>query len=144
MLPRLIDTGILPPGVHRCELPELVGRFGRGSAQRIEVTQRLQRVLSLARGTGFLRRAFVWGSYVTASPHPNDVDIMLVMGPDFLAESCNQETQDVFDCELAEEELGATVLWVREDVPGALLEAFLDQWQVGRDGTIRGIVEVRV
>jgi hypothetical protein len=67
---------------------------------------------------------------------------MLVMSADFLTESCDEQARKVFDCELAERELGATVLWTREDVPTELLQAFLDQWQIGRDGRQRGIVEV--
>ena len=100
------------------------------------VTERLQHALECAGRTGQLRRVFVWGSYVTAKPEPGDVDIMLVMAADFRSEDGDEETQAVFDAERAENELGATVLWTREDVPPELLQAFLDQWQVGRGGEL--------
>ena len=67
---------------------------------------------------------------------------MLVMSADFYSEQCDLEVQKVFDCEIAEKELGATVLWTREDVPAELLDVFLDQWQVGRNGVRQGIIEV--
>ncbi len=142
MLPQLTAEGMLPLGVHAASLTEVISRFGMGSAQRVEVTRRLQRVLELAQRTNRLRRVFLWGSYVTAKAEPNDVDVMLVMAADFRSELCDAETRKVFNCEAAEDELGATVLWVREDVPAELLQAFLDQWQIGRGGVRRGIVEV--
>lgn len=116
-------------------------RFG-SEPPREESTQRLQRVFDLASGTGKLRKMFVWGSYVTAKPAPQDVDVMLIMASDFRSEDCDEQTRSVFDGERAESELGATVLWTREDVPGALLDAFLDQWQIGRGGIRRGIVQI--
>jgi hypothetical protein len=142
LLPPLTDEGVLPPGVHVAELDEVNTRFGMGNSQRVAVAARLRRVLELAQRTLKLRRIFVWGSYVTARAEPRDVDVMLVMSADFLTELCDEQVHKVFDCELAESELGATVLWAREDVPAELLQAFLDQWQIGRDGRQRGIVEV--
>ena len=142
MLPKLTRRGVLPPGIHRATLPEVVRRFGGGSAQRRLVTLRTQRILALAARGGWLRRAFLWGSYVTAKADPNDVDIMLVMSAGFGRQNCNAEMLRVFDSEMAERELAATVLWIPEDVPADLIDALLDRWQVGRDGAVRGIVEV--
>ena len=67
---------------------------------------------------------------------------MLVMSGAFSVEACQADAQRVFDCEAAEAEFDATVLWTREDVPEQLLRAFLEQWQIGRAGLHRGIVEV--
>jgi hypothetical protein len=67
---------------------------------------------------------------------------MLVMSADFRSEHCPPTVRQVFDGEAAERLLGATVLWIREDVPVGLLNAFLEQWQIDRNGRRRGIVEV--
>jgi len=77
--------GDLPAGVHRATLAEILERFGHGAPQRIIVTERLQRVIALAQGTGKLERVFIWGSYVTDKPDPGDIDLFLVMAPDFVS-----------------------------------------------------------
>jgi hypothetical protein len=143
MLPPLTVDGVLPQGIHPALLDEIVARFGMQNAVRHVVAQRLQRLLGLAHATGHLRRAFVWGSFVTAKPEPADVDLMLVMSADFQSERCTPASRQVFDGEAAQRVLGATVLWTREDVPDSLFAAFLEQWQIGRDGRRRGIVEVQ-
>jgi hypothetical protein len=142
MLPPLTEEGVLPPGVHLAPLEEIVATFGGRNAVRRHLAQRLRRILAMAQGTGDLRRAFVWGSFVTAKPEPGDVDLMLVMGTGFRSELCTPSVRQVFDGEAAERLLGATVLWTREDVPVGLLNAFLEQWQIDRSGRRRGIVEV--
>lgn len=75
MLPPLTVEGVLPPGVHPAPLDEIVAQFGSGNAVRHELGQRLRRIIEMAKGTGHLRRAFVWGSFVTAKPKPADVDL---------------------------------------------------------------------
>ena len=78
-LPELDRYGDLPIGVHQASLDEVIARFGHGTPQRQLVTTRLLRIYDLARGTGKLERFSIFGSYVTAKPDPNDVDIMLIM-----------------------------------------------------------------
>ena len=127
MLPPLAADGVLPPGVHPAPLDEIIARFGADNAVRRNLAQRLGHILELAEGTEHLRRAFVWGSFVTAKPEPRDVDLMLVMSAQFRSEQCSPPTRQVFDGEAAQRSLGATVLWTREDVPTGLLDAFLEQ-----------------
>ena len=88
MLPPLTAEGVLPLGVHLAPVTEINTRFGNHNAVRRDMAQRLQRILALAHGTGQLRRAFVWGSFVTAKPEPADVDLMFVMSADFRSEQC--------------------------------------------------------
>ncbi|MGZ8533541.1 MAG: DUF6932 family protein, partial [Candidatus Binatia bacterium] len=58
-------------------------RFGSGSAQRSIVADRLARIYQLAVSTGQLARFIVFGSFITAKPHPNDTDILLLMEDTF-------------------------------------------------------------
>lgn len=130
--------------MHPAPLAEVVARFGGGSDRRREVTARLERICRLAGSTGAVDRLVVFGSYVTAKPDPNDVDVVLVMRDDFDPAAGPPEALALFDHRRAAAELGASVFWVR---PGLLfgepVADFIAGWQVKRGGGRRGIVEVR-
>jgi hypothetical protein len=144
-LPQLNRAGELPEGVHQATMDEVIAQFGSGTSQRHAVTARLQHIYHLARATGKLERLILFGSYITAKPDPNDVDIVLVMRDDFDVQTCDEESQTLFDHPRATETFGASVFWIR---PALLiletLEEFIAHWQITRDQTRRGIVEVRV
>jgi predicted nucleotidyltransferase len=142
-LPAFNEFGDLPEGTYPASLDEVVSRFGSGSAQRRAVTDRLRRVYGLALSTGYLDRVLVFGSYVSDASEPNDVDVILVMRNDFRSEDCPAEAAVLFDHARAQDELGASVFWVRPDMLlGEPLEQFLAFWQIKRDGRRRGVVEV--
>ena len=106
MLPPLTADSVLPLGVHLAPVTEIITRFGGHNAVRRDMPQRLQRILALAHGTGQLRRAFVWGSFVPVKPEPADIDLMFVMSADFRSEQCPPSVRQVFDGEAAEHVLG--------------------------------------
>jgi hypothetical protein len=143
-LPEFNEAGDLPEGIHPASLAEVVLRFGSGTGPRLAVTARLQRIYDLAMATRALDRLVVFGSYVSAVPAPNDVDVILVMREEFNPNSCPAESLPLFAHGRAAAELGASVFWVR---PGMLLgeplDQFLAHWQRKRDGSLRGIVEIR-
>ena len=142
-LPELDRYGDLPVGAHQASLDEVIVRFGHGTPQRRLVTTLLLRVLKLAEGTGKLERFVIFGSYVTAKPNPNDVYIILIMRDDFRERECDEETAPVFHHLRAQAELGASVFWTAPC--GVLLETvdqFIEHWQVKRDHSRHGIVEV--
>ena len=142
-LPLSNELGDLPPGVHRTTMEALVERFGQGSEQRRLVTRRLLHILAMAQRTDHLSRLIVFGSYVTDKLNPNDVDVILVMNDEFRLEHCPIEAKGLFDHATAQARYGASIFWVR---PGLLLgetiEDFVGYWQIKRDGSKRGIVEV--
>jgi hypothetical protein len=78
-LPPFSAEGDLPVGVHSATLREVLDRFGTGTARRRAVSQRLERIHRVARATGHLGRFVVFGSFITAKPEPNDVDVFLLM-----------------------------------------------------------------
>ena len=123
-------------------MDEILAAFGGTTPIRQECGSRLRSIVEFARDTRHLRRAFVWGSFVTAKPDPADVDLLLVMSGGFRSEEYPPPVRQIFDGEAAQRSFGATVLWTREDVPTGLLNAFLEQWQIDRQGRRRGIVEV--
>lgn len=142
-LPALNDFGDLPEGIHPASIAEVVIRFGSGSPQRVEVTDRLRRIHALALPTNHLDRLIVFGSYVSDVDEPNDVDVVLLMGNSFRSEECPIESSVLFDHARATDELGASIFWIRpEMLLGEPLQQFLAFWQTKRNGQRRGIVEI--
>jgi hypothetical protein len=115
-----------------------------GRLSEEQVTDCLNRIYQLASATGHLDRLIVFGSYVSDVNDPNDVDVILVMRNEFRSEDCPTESAILFDHTRANDELGASIFWVRPDMLlGEPLERFLAFWQTKRDGRRRGIVEIR-
>lgn len=86
----------------------------------------------------------IFGSYVSDTPEPNDVDVILVMNNDFASERCPEEARVLFDHARADSELGASIFWVRPDMLlGEPIDVFLSHWERKRDGKRRGIVEIQ-
>lgn len=141
-LPSLNANGDLPLGVHATTLLEIEQRFGTGSKQRELVFDRLRRIRELAASTGRLVRFAVFGSFVTNEPHPNDVDVVLVMDDEFDLASVDAQTALVFDHMSADAHFGASIFWSTRS--GALggEQAMIEYWQTWRDGGLRGIVEI--
>jgi hypothetical protein len=141
--PAFDHRGDLPVGVHQATLTEVLDRFGHGTPQRELVTTRLLRVYELARRTGKLLRFILFGSYVTAKPEPNDVDILLVMADDFTEEDYGPNDFPVFDHLRAQQSLGASLFVIRPGfVMGETVDEFIAHWQRKRDQSWHGIVEV--
>jgi len=142
-LPEFDEFGDLPQGIHSASLADVVAHFGTGTAQRVAVTVRLERICQLAVATGYLDRVLLFGSYVSDASEPNDIDVILVMRNDFRVEQCPEESAVLFDHARADEALGASVFWVRPDMLlSEPLERFLAFWQTKRDGRHRGVVEI--
>lgn len=142
-LPPMTEEGELPEGVHQATLMEVIERFGQGTTQRHIVTRRLMGIYQKTKETEHLMSFLVFGSYVTAKEEPGDIDIILIMDDDFNPTTVPQHLRDIFDHMNAETKLGASIFWTK---PKALfletLEDFKASWQVKRDQTRRGIVEV--
>jgi hypothetical protein len=82
MLPALDERGNLPFGIHPCTLDELVARFGSGSSERELEIQELVQFIEWTRRAA-VRRLIINGSFVTQKDAPNDVDIVILPGPDY-------------------------------------------------------------
>lgn len=121
----------------------MLARFGHATPQRQLVTARLIRIYELARQTGKLERFVIFGSYVTAKPDPNDVDIILVMRDDFAERNYDPDVFPMFDHLRAQQELGASLFAIRPAfIFGETVAEFIAHWQIKRDLRRHGIVEV--
>lgn len=81
MIPRFEDNGYLPPGIHRATLDEVEARFGHASELRRVQMQSVRWLFDLARQAGIVR-LILNGSFVIDIDEPNDVDCVLLLGPD--------------------------------------------------------------
>ena len=144
MLPPLNNTGDLPAGIHAADWTEIERRFGQNPEGRVRAYARLRHIYELADRTGALLRFIVFGSFVSTAVAPRDVDVVLVMAADFRLEDAPRESRTQFSHPDAEARYGASVFWVREGMLLAdLMRDFLETWQTKRDGTKRGIVEIK-
>ena len=140
--PEFDDDGALPVGIHRATLSEVLKHFGIGSLQRRVVAQRLVRIYDLASGTGHLARFIIFGSFITAKPDPNDVDVFLLMEDSFAPQQLSGETEIIFDHLAAQEYEGASVFWLKKSGAIGGEQRAAEDWQIKRDKARRGIVEV--
>ena len=140
--PEFDASGDMPPGIHPALLGEVVAHFGSGTPQRQRVSRRLEHIYALAKASGHLARFIVFGSFVTAKPAPNDVDIFLLMEDSFDVSRIPHDMLTVFDHTAAQNLLGASVFWIRRAAALGGEEATIEHWQITRAGGQRGIVEV--
>lgn len=141
-IPEFVDSGDLPVGVHPASLPEVLFRFGTGSRRRRLLALRLERIYRIAAETGHLARFVVFGSFITQKPEPNDVDVFLIMDDNFEASGLDREAATMFDHTSAQTQFGCSVFWVRRLAALGGEEAAIADWQIKRDGTERGIIEI--
>ena len=140
--PEFDDNGDLPLGIHQATLAEVLQHFGTSTVQRRLVGQRLERIYKLAYSTGQVARFVVFGSFVTAKPNPGDVDIFMLMEDSFDSNQVHGETTIIFDHLVVQNVLGASVFWIRRPAAINGEQEAIEHWQIKRDNTRRGIVEV--
>ena len=144
MLPAATANGELPPGVHSADWNEIEERFGRSSEARVRAFGKLQLLYQLAIRTGCLARFLVFGSFVSGVPEPRDVDVVLVMTEDFRLEDAGRESRTLFSHSDADARFGASIFWLRQGMlPEDGMREFLATWQMKRDATLRGMLEVK-
>src|SRR5260370_16509852 len=105
MIPAFNDDGYLPPGIHPATLEEIAARFGQESEIRQVQMAALRWLVDLARRAG-VQRLVVNGSFVTDKVEANDVDCVLLIGPDFPRDAS------------AETELLAGLPFINLELPG--------------------------
>jgi hypothetical protein len=138
----LAKTGDLPLGVHPASLGELVARFGVSTPARKLLTLRLERIYRLAGATNHLLRFVIFGSFVTSKPDPNDVDVFMLMDDNFDIGALTGEAVLLFDHPAAQVHFGCSVFWIRRLAAFGGEQVAIEDWQIKRDGSRRGIVEI--
>lgn len=103
---------------------------------------RLERVYRLALATGHVARFLVFGSFVTTKPEPNDLDVFLLMEDSFEVGQLEGEARILFEHAAAQAHFGASVFWLRRLAAFPNEQEAVEHWQIKRDGTRRGIIEL--
>ena len=137
-----LNSGNLPEGIHRATEDEVLARFATTTARRQWLGERLRSLLAVGKSTGKLERIFLWGSFVTDKPLPNDLDLLLVVADDFSLDSVPAQCAVLFDHTRARIFFHADVFWTKSSIDGDILRLWLDTYQTGKDFNRRGIVEV--
>ena len=140
--PEFDSDGDLPIGIHQATLTETLQHFSTETLHREIIGQQLKRIYMLATSTGKVARFIVFGSFVTAKPVPGDVDIFLLMENSFDVTQVHGEAAFVFDVQKAQNALGASVFWTRKEGIIGSEQEIVEDWQIKRDNSRRGIVEV--
>ena len=89
-----------------------------------------------------MARCVVFGSFVTAKREPADVDLFLLMEDTFDVRQLIGEARVLFDHAAAQAHFGASVFWLRRLAALGGEEQAIAGWQIKRDGTYRGIIEI--
>lgn len=81
MIPAFDEGGLLPEGIHDCTVAEAEARFGsfQGSDRRVHLWGRFAEFWREAKASGLIEMLLLDGSFVTAKPAPNDIDLIVVV-----------------------------------------------------------------
>src|SRR3954464_15601517 len=81
MLPPFNQDGLLPEGIHTCDLDEAALRFGRfqRSDRRPRLWARFSEFIREIEASGLIEEVIIDGSFITAKPDPNDIDLLLIV-----------------------------------------------------------------
>lgn len=82
-IPRLNADGLLPPGIHTATSDEIRQQFGgfQGNDHRPRLFVRLAELATAMQRSGLFESLLIEGSFVTAKPVPNDIDLIAVLRP---------------------------------------------------------------
>jgi hypothetical protein len=82
-IPAFNADGLLPAGVFDCSLADVRERFGsfQGSDARPRLFERLEVLVAAMQRSTLFEVLLLDGSFVTAKPAPNDIDLVAVLRP---------------------------------------------------------------
>jgi hypothetical protein len=83
-IPACNEQGWLPEGIYDCTLDEAAARFGgfQRSDRRPQLWMQFLEFLREAQACSFINAVVVDGSFISAVPAPNDINLILVVSAD--------------------------------------------------------------
>ena len=142
--PEFNENGDLPVGIYKATLQEVLSHFGKGSLQRQLVAGRLKKIYYSAKQTNQVLRFIVYGSFVTTKENPNDIDVFMLMKDGFDPDEISGKSRLIFKHLTTQKYEGASIFWgTKSGIIGDVGE-FIAGWQIKRDKSLRGIVEVEI
>ena len=125
-------------------LEEIRQQYGESTPRRQFLFGCFQTVVRLLAETGSLRRLYLFGSFTTAKPAPNDLDCFVVMEAGFTTVKLTPPHLEVFQHDICRLHYQADVFWVTEAVAKEHIDAMLTVFSRDRNGALQPIVEVNL
>jgi len=127
--------------VGKLTLEEVINRFGTATERRQELCERFQERLGVVQSTGELRRVWLFGSFATDKPEPDDLDILALFASGFAPATLPENVRPWFDHELCRELHEIDLFYLTEQASDETLNLILGAF--GRDRSGRdSILEV--
>ena len=142
MIPEFDGQGNLPPGIHVASIREIEDRFAifNRSDRRLQLFQRLLELLAEIHSVAMVKRVLLAGSFITATPEPNDFDCLLILDRQIIHQELRPFEYRVLSRKAARKAFGGDVVAVTEG--SELEQSYLEFFQTDRHGRRKGIVEV--
>ena len=85
VIPPFNEQGWLPEGIHDCTLEQVEEQFAgfQRSDRRPQLWAKFRAFVSEAKAAGVIKTIVVDGSFVTAEPAPNDIDVIVIVSADY-------------------------------------------------------------
>lgn len=146
-IPPFNEHGWLPEGIYDCTLEEAAARFGRfqRSDQRPQLWRRFVEFVHEAKACGLVDAIVVDGSFVSATPVPNDIDLILVMSAHYnFSADFQPSAYNVLSKRRVHQRFGFDLLVARTDSEEyRRYEEFYQQVRL-EPGRKKGIVRIRL
>ncbi|MGI8978717.1 MAG: DUF6932 family protein [Pirellulaceae bacterium] len=142
MIPPLTEAGLLPPGNHTATLEEFAQTFCMHTTRRRELFEKLERLLADLKKVDSARKILIGGSFVSNKPEPDDIDCVIVFGPDVLDNLLRPFEYNVFSGRAVRRMYRIDAYPVVDGTPEH--SKWLEFFQKTREGVPVGIVEVPI
>ena len=142
MIPEFEKDGNLPKGLYPATLNEVKEIFGTSSARRKLLIVHLEKIIELVKSTGKLERVIIWGSFVSNTEFPRDLDLLLIMKDDFELDTIPVDVKRIFNYIQGRILFNADIFWTKTSVGEEAINLWLETYQMTRDFKSRGILEV--
>jgi predicted nucleotidyltransferase len=130
--------------VSTASVKEIETRFGTSTPRRQFLFQQLQTLINRLRVVGGVKQIFLFGSFVTGKPSPNDIDFLVVMNGTFSTANLRGQDLDIFQHDLCRIKFHADLFWVTESVGTDQIQDLLDVFSHDREGQAQPIIEVQL
>ena len=125
-------------------LDDLRLRFGTSTPRRQFLFRQLDIIIDQLRATRKLKRAFLFGSFVSGKASPNDVDLLVVMNAGFSTTQLGGKVSELFQHDVCRIRYHADLFWVTEAVGNARIEDLLEVFSRDREGRVQSVIEVKL
>ena len=130
--------------IQTAPLQEIGKRFGTATPRRQFLFARLQALVNDLVSTGSVKHMYLFGSFVTGKPLPNDIDLFVVMEAGFTTAPLSRRALEPFQHGLCKIRYHADLFWVTEAIGAEQIDDLLEVFSRDRQRQLQLVVEVKV